>query len=246
MKINVYIETPALYISIKRLQCFFCTLPSINPSLVIRSCCRLAIFLSNKCFEPPGGSKLVITRKTSNSKSICLVPHHASEINSSVFVFPSHLMSNTHIVYAILPYVALLFNNVFFTLRHRPPPVFTPLLINTSARFLFAPSFHFICFWSTRIFQGGSCTQAVKIHPRKCSKATPLLFLPSCEGGGLLYKLCLTPFFLFDRADPVYAPLFMFLLAVYPHDNRSQGDRNRKMEGRWREGCAGTHAVLYQ
>lgn len=142
------------------------------------------ILIPNKCFEPPGGSKLVITRKTSNSKSICLVPHHASEINSSVFVFPSHLMSNTHIVYAILPCVALLFNNVFFTLRHRPPPVFTPLLINTSARFLFAPSFHFICFWSTRIFQGGSCTHAVKIHPRKCSKATPLLFLLSCEGGG--------------------------------------------------------------
>lgn len=125
MKINVYIETPALYISIKRLQCFFCTLPSINPSLVIRSCCRLAIFLSPiSVFEPPGGSKLVITRKTSNSKSICLVPHHASGIDSSVFVFPPHLMSNTHIVYAFLPYVALPFNNVFFTLRHRPPPVF--------------------------------------------------------------------------------------------------------------------------
>lgn len=203
--------------------------------------------IPNKCFEPPGGSKLVITRKTSNSKSICLVPHHASEINSSVFVFPSHLMSNTHIVYAILPYVALLFNNVFFTLRHRPPPVFTPLLINTSARFLFAPSFHFICFWSTRIFQGGSCTQAVKIHPRKCSKATPLLFLLSCEGGGASVQIVFDTFFSFWSGWPsirttVHVPPGC-LSPWQPESGRPQQEDGGKMERRLRRNTRCTVSV---
>ena len=81
----------------------------------------------------------------------------------------------------------------------------TPPLINTSARFLFAPSSHFICFWSTHcIFQGGSCAQAVKIHPHKCSKATPLLFCCHARGG-FLHKLCLTPF------------LFLVGLTQYTH-----------------------------
>lgn len=207
------------------------------------------ILIPNKCFEPPGGSNLVITRKTSNSKSICLVPHHASEINSPVFVFPSHFMSNTHIVYAIRPYVALLFKNVFFTLRHRPPPVF-PMPHPSSNQHLrpfplraLIP-FHLFLI-DTLYFSGRQLRPGSKNTSTQVQQSNTVVVLLSC-GGGASAQIVFDTFSLFGRVDPVYAPLFMFLLAVYPHDNRSQGDRNRKMEGRSSEGCAEIHAVLCQ
>lgn len=166
------------------------------------------ILIPNKCFEPPGGSNLVITRKTSNSKSICLVPHHASEINSPVFVFPSHFMSNTHIVYAIRPYVAFLFKNVFFTLRHRPPPVF-PMSHSSSNQHLrpfplraLIP-FHLFLI-DTLYFSGRQLRPGSKNTSTQVQQSNTVVVLLSC-GGGLLHKLCLTPF------------LFLVGLTQYTH-----------------------------
>ena len=123
----------------------------------------------------------------------------------------------------------------------------TPLLINTSTRFLFAPSFHFMCFWSTRIFQEGSCAQAVKIHPHKCSKATPLLFLLSCEGGGGFCRNCVWHLFSFWSGWPsirttVHVPLGC-LSPWQPESGRPQQEDGGKIERRLRRNTCCTVSV---
>ena len=92
----------------------------------------------------------------------------------------------------------------FFTLRHRPPPVF-PMSHSSSNQHLrpfplraLIP-FHLFLI-DTLYFQGGSCAQAVKIHPHKCSKATPLLFC--CHAGGGFCTNCVWHLFSFWSGWP--------------------------------------------